>query len=92
MTIPHISSPFPPPGSASCLLIVRSPPIHRTTFHQTYRRPKRHPQIRRAPEKIKPHAERSNHRHNRQRTINNPDTESPLIVRIPCPLSPILVY
>ena len=29
------------------------------------------PQIRRATEKIKPHAERSNPRHNRQRTIKN---------------------
>ena len=50
------------------------------------------PQIRRATEKINPRAERSNPRHNSHRTIKNPDTESPLIVRVPCPLFPFLVY
>ena len=59
------------PGSGSCPLIVRSPPIHRTTFHQPYRRQNNAPQIRPATEKIKPHAERSNRRHNPQRTIKN---------------------
>ena len=92
MTIRHICSPFPSPGSDSRFLIVRSPPIHRTTFHQPYRRQIDAPQIRPATEKIKPHAKRSNPSHNSHHTINNPYTESLLIVRVPCPLLPFLVY
>ncbi len=81
MTIPHTSSPFSSPGSGSCLLIVCSPPIHeRRSINHTGGQNDA-PQIRRATEKIKPHAERSNPRHNSHRTINNPDTESPLIER-----------